>query len=443
MIATGAELRASVAAAELEEKAEKKRQRAAFPPLKPGQIPAGELRIYEAPLGNNVSRVSPPPIPSSKRAKGDDRKSKKNRRLRYFLRETARKLTPHENVASCGRVRVPFSGKGEHSAGVVLVKKGDRAFFSGLERCGSVWECPVCMQGIAMRRGEEIRTVQERHRAAGGSSYLLTLTLPHDEGDDLEPMRRAVARAWQYVIAGAPYKRTKKKLELTGSIRALEVTHGYHGFHPHVHVLLLTARSLKPAEILEAETWFFERWRKAITRPDKKTGKRYREPSRENGVKLEHSRKDDYIAKLGLGDEIAKGNFKIGRAGSKTPLEILADARMLPAGSLEQKRAVALWLEYAIEMRGARQHTWSKGLRERYALPEQTDLELSAEPGELEGERLEVFSFSADEWDSIKHDTRALLRILEAAGSMDPGIELDAVIIRIMDEAKGLEPVPF
>jgi len=48
-----------------------------------------------------------------------------------------------------------------------------------------------------------------------------------------------IRNAWRRTTTGRAGKDFRKLLGIKGTIRALEVTHGQNGFHPHLHVLLL------------------------------------------------------------------------------------------------------------------------------------------------------------------------------------------------------------
>ena len=77
-----------------------------------------------------------------------------------------------------------------------------------------------------MERAADVRAIAEAHRAAGGAVYLVTCTVPHDEGDRLEPMRRAVADAWRYIHTGRGWIEKKTEIGYVGEIRAAEATVG-------------------------------------------------------------------------------------------------------------------------------------------------------------------------------------------------------------------------
>ena len=143
--------------------------------------------------------------------------------------------------------------------------RNGRAFFSGLETCGSVWECAVCSQRVSMHRAEQIRELLRLCREQGGEAYMLTRTVPHDQGDRLVDVKRIVADAWRFGQSGKPWRKQQVRLGLAGRVRALEVTVGEHGWHPHLHILLICERALgDPADsevLLEFVAWVCERWR--------------------------------------------------------------------------------------------------------------------------------------------------------------------------------------
>jgi hypothetical protein len=221
-------------------------------------------------------------------------------------------------------------------------------------------------------------------------------------------------------------------------VRAHECTEGPSGWHPHLHAVLLTGRALTEVERAGLEDWILLRWQRGMRRPQKETGHVYRLPLEGVGVKLTRSSRDDYIAKLGLADELAHGSAKRGRGAHRTPFQILFDI-WSQYGTNE--RDVALWREFADEMRGARQLTWSRGLRERYALPEQTDLELVDAADEAPAHT--IYEFADGEWDEcLQHDVGLRIRVLNAAEKHAPHVASER-IRRLIDQALGIPAVPF
>ena len=339
-------------------------------------------------LGNNARKVS-----SRQRASAC-------RSVRYRLREAAR---PHQrgvNARKCGKV--------PHQTHVTINRrKGDgSAHYHGLIRCGSWAACPVCQAQIQMRRAEEVRFIADAHRAAGGGLYLVTFTLPHDQGDRLLPLYHAVTDSYRYVRSGSPWYRAKEAIGYVGEIRALEATVGAHGWHPHLHILLLTQRPLSPDQLEQLRSYYFRRWSTRVERFG------YRAPTAEHGVTVVASHRDEYLAKMGLADELVKGSGKAARGESRTPIEVLADfaERYDPAD-------LGLWREWVKAMYGARQVTWSRGLREQYGAElEPSDAEIVTD--DVEDAEHSVVSLHAELWRSLVRENADIMwQLLDAAES--------------------------
>src|SRR4030095_10278253 len=81
-----------------------------------------------------------------------------------------------KRVRYCGRDAV----KGES---VVIKASGSgaerRAGIGNVQRCGSVWSCPVCSHKINAVRADEIAQAVMEWHARGGRIIFLTLTMRH------------------------------------------------------------------------------------------------------------------------------------------------------------------------------------------------------------------------------------------------------------------------
>lgn len=226
-----------------------------------------------------------------------------------------------------------------------------------MQMCHSVWACPWCAAAICgVRSGEVVRAVA-RARARGEHVVMLSVTVRHGLGDDLQAVRSGVTTAYRRMASGAPWKRWCAEVEYVGSIRALEGTHGPHGWHPHLHPLLI----VRDVEALRASLpWLSARWRACVVR---ELGPQH-EPDDAHGVILSTVDADGhYLAKLGL--EVTSAGKKKAKHGNRTPWEI-AEA-LAERGDPADAR---LWASYVEGMRGARMLTWSKGLRDLSGLNE-------------------------------------------------------------------------
>lgn len=270
----------------------------------------------------------------------------------------------------CGRCTV-FA-----ASGVSIVRKpSGRVAFAGLFRCGNVWECPECAETIYAGRREELMAVVDAVDKAGGAGYLVTCTLPHHLEDDPRHVREVVGKAWRRVANGNPWKRWTKQLRILGTVRALELTVGSAGFHPHLHISLFTRRTLEHEQLEQFQAWLRARWIRAVMRLG------WTKPHPEIGLTVVPAHRGDYIVKMGLALELTAPAGKRPADGHRTPWMLawdIAQARMAGEQSPRSRYDAWLWVQYCKAMHGARQLTWSKGLRElaKELPPEQTDLEL-------------------------------------------------------------------
>lgn len=318
------------------------------------------------------------------------------RQGRYALRDGLRRWTNTPRVAKCGRCRI--------ASDVQVKKYAGRAHYSGLLSCGNVWLCPVCASKIATRRTGEVHDVLTAHLTAGGGAEFLTLTLPHDAGDALAVTRRIAADGWRRVQQGREWMALKHTVGITGAIRTLEVTHGKNGWHPHLHIVVLTCRPFTDAERAQLLTHAFTSWRVSVV----KAGQRAPLPEHTTLTPVrDASDVSAYVTKIKVALEVTQGAAKTGRTtGQRTPFAVLAD--FLEYGDADD---LAVWREWEAGIKGAKQLTWSRGLRAQFNVADVTDEALAAE--DVGG--VEVASLSAEEWHVISRTPTGPCAVLEAA----------------------------
>ena len=293
-----------------------------------------------------------------------------------------RTISKKKRIKSCktpiGKSRVGLAG---HEGG---------AHFTGLESCGNVWACPVCAPKIRAGRMQDVLTAFERHGANGGGFAFLTLTIAHEYGESLAYLLGLLGGAWKSVAEQRLYKEWRQRVGLVGNITALEVTDGGNGWHPHRHVMLLTARPLSRDEVEAFESVLDDLYGRWLTKQGRKRGGTDRDTGRRVGVRLDYVSPDDtgrqtqlgrYITKLQAGFELTRGDLKQSRqaeaAGGKLPLDLL-DVAM--AGGDDAAAAVMRWREYEAAMTGKSAVRFSKGLRAHLDMQAaKTDQELAEE----------------------------------------------------------------
>jgi hypothetical protein len=241
----------------------------------------------------------------------------------------------------------------------VQVRKSDKskqAYYSGLMKCASVWVCPICAPKIQAVRALEVRTAIDNWTAQGGSVVLVTQTIPHSRHDYLEPLLERFTTALMKFKGQRGYERTREQFGIAGSIRALEVTHGANGWHPHAHtILFLKNTRLTPF----VRMVLFPLWESAARRAG------FEKPLSPQAFDVQDaSEVKNYVTKMGTEyqwnaeHELVKAHSKRGSSHSMTPFDMLR-------GMLDESRPDlrARFAEYSACFGGKRQLVWSNGFK--------------------------------------------------------------------------------
>jgi len=347
---------------------------------------------------------------------------------------------------------------------------GTRAGLGNLQACGSVWACPVCAAQIQRERAEDLRGVLEWAQREGHTIAMVTMTLRHVQRDTLDDLWDAISTGWAGVTRGSQWAsetvdRYTDRLErweaaralaldgkgrmprggragirperrigdqerygILGWARTVEVTVGRHGWHPHVHAVMVFEGKGPESELaaVVAGERMHARWSDAL-------GKAGYVSDRDNGgyhlligeeaeaAVIEYVSKDQGSDTADVRDtadsisrEATMGAWKKGRRAGKTPFQVLAliDYAVLPS---ESPRLEAQWREFVAASEGRRQMTWSAGLRDLAGIAEaeRTDEEIAADDraGEV---RLTI---DADAWDDgLRHLATTVLDVVEVEG---------------------------
>lgn len=321
---------------------------------------------------------------------------------RFAHKATAAHLI-EKHDAKLGR-RISDCCRVAHSDTVELqaVKRPDGSTgsaFCGLVTCSSVWACPVCSARISEARKGELNHALAWARGAGHGVVMLTLTARHKASTELRPFLNDLKDAMKALRQSKGWR----SLGLVGTIGATEVSHGANGWHPHGHwLLILPASAGDPVEAVER---LRERWLACLAKlgRDGNQAAFHVQPASAAG---------EYVAKWGAGEELALSGRKLGRKGSRSPWQLLADARE------GDKRAARLFVEYALAFKGKRQLHWSQGLKALCGLNEVPDDEADAD---AQAERVTVRTWfgSSEVWRSARLRMCALRDAVEDGGSLD------------------------
>ena len=384
-----------------------------------------------------------------------------NRDQRWTRRRQLRPITKLRRCHNCGHSTT--AAESGPTLGVITNPDGSRsAAYGGLTTCGSVWVCPVCAGKIATRRADDLATVMRAVDDAGGSAFMLTLTMRHDRGNRLGLSRedrsrraeiedRAAMRdvaeangwdvderaaeaeeieladiraregvwdvlgcAWSSVTSGSVWIKDAESFGgLLGWARAVEATWSErNGWHLHIHVLLCFAEQVS-ADLVAASVGarMFGRWRRALER------KGY-SASEEHGWDLRRAQLGDgdladYFVKMA--HEVTSEHRKEskGSRGGRTPMQLLGEAV-----DTYEVASLARWWEWEQASEGRRQLTWSTGRRDLRAYAglgmEATDEEIAEEDQDADVR----IGLTADGWDWLRrtHREPELLTVAERYG---------------------------
>jgi len=111
-----------------------------------------------------------------------------------------------------------------------------RAHWSGLERCGSIWACPVCSAVIRSHRASEISRMVKNGEDMGLNLIFVTMTLRHKWGDALSGNLDALLTGWRKLQTRPAYRKLIKRYSIIHYLRGTEITLGRNSGHPHIHL---------------------------------------------------------------------------------------------------------------------------------------------------------------------------------------------------------------
>lgn len=274
----------------------------------------------------------------------------------------------------------------------------------------------MCAPIVRARRATEIQLGLAVHEALGGGVEFVTLTLRHHRAERLAPLLDVVANGFRAVCGSGRFVREwyleRELLGIVGTIRTLEVNHGENGWHPHLHVLVLTRAPLDEAgrEMLAAGFW--NRWAGHLS------DRGHHGTTREHGLVAVAVRTANDVARYmskvydNVHHEMARADMKA--KGGRNPFRVLAD--LVKVGKADRLTGelnpdFLTWREYETAIKARRFLTWSNGLKDRLGVNDASDDELVAQ--EVDGE--EIAQLGNYAWRAMRGQPWKLALVLSAA----------------------------
>lgn len=284
----------------------------------------------------------------------------------FLLQDQSAKLLPRERVGNCLKKRIDKDKLRE----VKYNESRKKAHWANVQRCGSIWSCPVCAKQITEKRREELKkavhTWQTRH---DGSIQLLTLTFSHSKLESLKSLLERQKKAYKIFLETTKVKDILKKMGVVHKVRSFEVTYGDNGWHPHFHILMFNKYVFVSPNL---KNDLSELWIKACVRAGLSA------PSMKHGLDLRDGKyASQYVSKWGIEHELTKGHLKKGKENSLTPFDLLQLS--IEDEEVFFKKPSKLFQEFAISLKGSRQLVWGRGLKKLLEIEDKTDEELAEE----------------------------------------------------------------
>jgi hypothetical protein len=285
---------------------------------------------------------------------------------KYDVQDYMADILPNDRVAWCMKHRQTGSDQIE----ITYDQAQQRAFYSNLLTCGSVWTCPVCAARITEHRRVELSQAIEQWRGAGGGVFMAAFTFQHTVDDEIKSLRRELSGAYRRMTDRKAYAVIRRQYGIVGSVASLEVTHSFrHGWHPHRHVLYFTEKAVTDQDIFNLSVAFSALWRGVLV----KTG-RYSHDQRGVVLSNGNDQAGDYVCKWSMAHEMAKSPVKAGKDGGSSPFE-MAQAWH----DTGDHRYAMLLRDYAAAFKGSHQLTYSPGLKARLGIQDKSDQQIVAD----------------------------------------------------------------
>lgn len=288
---------------------------------------------------------------------------------------------------------------------VDVALNGSNTYYKNLQSCNSVWSCPSCSQRISEERAKEVREICTNAQKKGYKLAFFTLTVPHKKNMPLSVLKEGVAESYRQLTRNRGYRDKREKYGVEGYIRGLETTFTErNGWHPHLHVLFF----FKPSEEdthLDFCDQFFNIWSKQIKKAG--LGKCSKDAYKVKEV-FDNQGISEYITKWDLSKELTQGHTKK-KAKSWSVFGLMEEYK-----KTGNKFFLNKFLEFTNVFHGARQLTYSRGLKKSFLEPKEKE----------ENTDITLFGISLELWYKIveKQQQAQILNIFEKEYSRDNDI---------------------
>lgn len=385
----------------------------------------GESRGAEGALGiytKSTSPCTPSDTPESQYSRGlrADRYNAQNFIKRLFTSRGGfdNRLMTLENYNSLPRVVKCHSVRIRPTVDIKKNPDHDRAFYSGLAVCGSVWDCPVCSARVLEKRRQEIAIAINWAYDNGFKVVMVTLTTPHYSYQTCAELLTSFSKALTYLKSGKAWDNYKKTVAWQGSIRGLETLYGSNGWHNHTHELWIVSKDLDSEKL---KTNILSRWFKSCDRQGLIPAGKKKAFMEHSVDVIDNASASDYLAKHDDKKNLTWGADKeLTKPLSKASKELLHPFQLAYMNSQGFKSCGDLFAEYSKAFKGKSSVFWSRGLKKKIGIVEKVDEELAKDETEKIDKLISLEFFA---WQEVKNQ-KARAHILDLAETVGAaGIE--------------------
>jgi hypothetical protein len=295
-----------------------------------------------------------------------------------------------------------------------------RAGVSGIYRCKSPHNCPICAPPAAKKRKDRLARAIDACYAKGGHVALVVLTASHSASSTLAEVKAMVGKASDRARSGRAWASTSERHQIVGSTVGPETTFSReNGPHYHQHLIVFslgsTADAQAGADILAA------RYMAEIRKVGGKISGKY---GTHVEVAADAQAAGEYAAKGSAAWEVSGSITKTDTrsAGSLTPWDLVNLAFEGDAWARSR------WDEYVMAMKGARSCVISPSLKKALGLTAEPEDE-DEEDGEQQHHEADdvVGRLPSETWRSLMvgHMAATFLARVEVAGE----VGFDAVAV--------------
>lgn len=285
-----------------------------------------------------------------------------------------------------------------------------RAGVSGVYRCKSPWNCPICAPAAARTRTDRLTRAINACYARGGHVALVVLTASHSASSTLAEVKTMVSKASDCARSGRAWAEATERYRIAGSTVGPEVTFSRdNGPHYHQHLLVFSLGSADDAKA--AADILAARYMAAVRAAGGKI-------SGKHGVHVEVA-----ADALAAGEYAAKGSAAWEVSGSVTKTDTRSAGSLTPWDLVNlafegDAWARARWAEYVVVMKGARSCVLAPRIKKSLGLTDEPDDDADGEQQHHDADEV-VGRLPSSTWRSLlqAHLAATFLARVEAAGA--------------------------